>query len=60
MTEYLVESHINDCQGGKAKCGKCKKYIDAHEFVKHFKDCPGRVGVDETRERARESDKAPG
>jgi len=60
MPETFVAQHIIDCQDGKAECGKCHTYINAHEFVHHFKNCPGRVGVDETRERARASERAPG
>jgi hypothetical protein len=42
IPEYLVEQHLNDCQGGKAECGKCGKYFLAKDFVAHFKTCDGK------------------
>lgn len=63
VAEAFVAVHLNACQQGKAECGKCKKYIAAHDFVNHFKSCrglPAHEGVATMSERESESDKPPG
>lgn len=42
VSEAFVERHINECQGGKAECGKCHKWIEASEFIRHWRECGGK------------------
>ena len=42
VSEGLIERHINECQGGKSKCNKCKETFPAAEFLNHFKNCTGK------------------
>jgi methionyl-tRNA synthetase len=42
IVEAFVEEHINKCHHGKAECGKCNRWIDAADFLKHYQDCPGK------------------
>lgn len=43
IPSYMIDDHIEKCQGGKAECGKCHRYIQAKGFMEHFTNCPGEV-----------------
>ena len=42
IPEYMVDEHIETCQGGKTECGKCHRYIPAKGFMGHFRNCEGK------------------
>jgi len=57
IPEYLVTEHLvgtetkPGCQPIKTECGKCKAFIPSIDFLKHFKNCRGKLPVNHKGEQ---------